>query len=222
MYTLFYGALVTPESLTEYTAAPQALVCVSKASGNIEWVELDVPSSKFEDTLARHALVDLQDHEIVELKHGEFIMPGFIDTHLVSSYDLGLLSERSSGRAVASLSGPECWKVRSFQTVRCESRTLTRGRSGQEHELLDWLKHYTLMAQGAQNVQQRVAVFAARQADHDPVAVFNHAVVADGLAHPPDNRGKQAGGVGGGGGGGKVGHGARGLWYALAGPPSVP
>ena len=83
MYTLFYGALVTPESLTKYTAAPQALVCVSRTSGDIEWVEHDVPPSRFEDTLAKHGLVDLQGHEIVELKHGEFIMPGFIDTHLV-------------------------------------------------------------------------------------------------------------------------------------------
>lgn len=106
MYTLFYGALITPKSLNEYTAAPQALVCVSKASGNIEWVELDVPSSAFEDTLARHGLVDLEDHEVIDLKHGEFIMPGFIDTHLHP----------------------------------CQ---VPNAGSGQEHELLDWLKHYT-------------------------------------------------------------------------------
>ncbi|GJE90755.1 guanine deaminase [Phanerochaete sordida] len=106
MFTLFYGALITPKSLTEYTAAPQALVCVSKVSGVIEWIELDVPSSAFEDTLAKHGLVDLQDHEVVDLKHGEFLMPGFIDTHLHP----------------------------------CQ---VPNAGSGQEHELLDWLKHYT-------------------------------------------------------------------------------
>ncbi|EKM55167.1 uncharacterized protein PHACADRAFT_255596 [Phanerochaete carnosa HHB-10118-sp] len=106
MYTLFYGALITPKSLTEYTAAPQALVCVSKVSGNIDWIELDVPSHKFEDTLASYGLVNLRDFEFIELKHGEFIMPGFIDTHFHP----------------------------------CQVPNIG---SGQEYELLDWLKHYT-------------------------------------------------------------------------------
>ena len=34
-----------------------------------------------------------------------------------------------------------------------------------------------------QNVQHGVAVLTARHAHHDTVAVFNHVVVTDGLAH---------------------------------------
>ena len=34
-----------------------------------------------------------------------------------------------------------------------------------------------------QNIQHRIGVFAPRQADHDAVALFNHVVVFNGLAH---------------------------------------
>jgi len=37
-------------------------------------------------------------------------------------------------------------------------------------------------AQGKQNLQEPVAVFSAGEADHDLVAVFDHAVVGDGLS----------------------------------------
>lgn len=82
MSTIFYGALVSPRSLTAYTTSPNALLCVSRRSGNIEWVEHDVHASALQDVLAKHGL-GLEDVDMVELKHGEFLMPGFIDTHLV-------------------------------------------------------------------------------------------------------------------------------------------
>ena len=83
MHTIFYGALVTPTSLTSYLAAPHALLAVSEQTGQVEWVEEDVPPSVLQDTLANHGFVD-SDFELVELKHGEFLLPGFIDTHTVS------------------------------------------------------------------------------------------------------------------------------------------
>ena len=79
---LFYGAVVTPTSLTLYAALPHALLCVSSKTGKIEWIEDHVPPYELQNTLAKHGLVDAQN--ITELKSGEFLMPGFIDTHTVS------------------------------------------------------------------------------------------------------------------------------------------
>ena len=43
--------------------------------------------------------------------------------------------------------------------------------------------HRRALAQSRQDVEQRVAVLAARQADHDLVAGLDHVEVADRLAH---------------------------------------
>ena len=83
MSTIFYGALITPVSLTAYDALPRALLAVSRASGDIDWIERDVPPAELQDVLARHGVV-AEDVDLVELRHGEFLMPGFIDTHIVS------------------------------------------------------------------------------------------------------------------------------------------
>ncbi|KAL6305304.1 Metallo-dependent hydrolase [Sparassis latifolia] len=79
MSRLYYGALVSPISLTEYAALPHALLAVSHATGEIEWVEEDVAAGVLQDVLAKHGYVD--DVDLVELKVGEFLIPGFIDTH---------------------------------------------------------------------------------------------------------------------------------------------
>ncbi|KAH9945880.1 guanine deaminase [Epithele typhae] len=81
MSTIFYGALISPISLTTYDALPRALLAVSRATGDIDWVERDVPPEALQHVLARHGLL-ADDVELVELKHGEFLMPGFIDTHI--------------------------------------------------------------------------------------------------------------------------------------------
>ncbi|KAI0705868.1 Metallo-dependent hydrolase [Cytidiella melzeri] len=81
MATVFYGALISPLSLTSYAALPRAVLCVSRKTGTTEWIEQDVPASSFQDILAKHGVVDTADIELVELKHGEFFMPGFVDTH---------------------------------------------------------------------------------------------------------------------------------------------
>ena len=88
MTTIFYGALVTPISLTSYKALPHALLAVSKSTGLIEWLEEDVASGELQDTLAKHGIFiagEYQaDFELIELQFGEFLLPGFIDTHTVS------------------------------------------------------------------------------------------------------------------------------------------
>lgn len=82
MTTVFYGALITPVSLTEHRTLPHALLAVARDTGDIAWVEDDVHPSALQDALARHGL-GAEDVDLVELKLGEFLMPGFIDTHIV-------------------------------------------------------------------------------------------------------------------------------------------
>ena len=79
----FYGALVTPTSLTTYDALPHALLAVDRASGDIAWVERDVAPHELQEVLALRGVVD-EAPDLVELKKGELLMPGFIDTHIVS------------------------------------------------------------------------------------------------------------------------------------------
>ena len=86
MSTLFfYGALISPTSLTTYDALPRALLAVDRASGDIAWVERDVAPHALQEVLARRGVVD-EAPDLVELKKGEFLMPGFIDTHIVSAF----------------------------------------------------------------------------------------------------------------------------------------
>lgn len=88
--TVFYGGVINPQSLTEYAALPRCLLAVG-ASGNIEWLVEDVPAHELESVLAQkgYSTVDI---DLVELKKGEFLMPGFVDTHTVSSISSFALS----------------------------------------------------------------------------------------------------------------------------------
>ena len=84
MTTLFYGGLITPETLTSYRALPHALLSIQQSTGVILWIEDDVQSHTLQDTLSKHG-VDLSSNvDLIELKDGEFLLPGFIDTHTVS------------------------------------------------------------------------------------------------------------------------------------------
>lgn len=78
--TVFYGGVVSPQSLTAYAALPRCLLAVG-ASGNIEWVVDEVAAHELQGILALKGCIDA---DIVELKEGEFLMPGFVDTHTVS------------------------------------------------------------------------------------------------------------------------------------------
>lgn len=55
-------------------------------SGQVDWVVNDVHPSAIQDTLAAHGCLDV---ELVSLETGQFLMPGFIDTHTVCFYELG-------------------------------------------------------------------------------------------------------------------------------------
>lgn len=77
---IFYGAVVTPENLDSYKALPRCLLAVGP-TGNVEWIVEDVESSLLQEALAQKGHVDT---DVVVLQRGEFIMPGFIDTHTVS------------------------------------------------------------------------------------------------------------------------------------------
>ncbi|KZT09640.1 Metallo-dependent hydrolase [Laetiporus sulphureus 93-53] len=79
MSTIFYGALISSSSLTTYNAFPHALLAVSDRNGEIEWLEQDVPASTLQDVLAEHGHIDTVN--LIELRMGEFLMPGFVDTH---------------------------------------------------------------------------------------------------------------------------------------------
>lgn len=87
MSTVFYGGIVSPTTLTSYSAFPHGLLSVSRSTGVIEWIEEDVPESELQLVLAKHGYSSLGDYtndiDIIELKHGEFLMPGFVDTHTV-------------------------------------------------------------------------------------------------------------------------------------------
>jgi len=81
MTTVYYGPVINPESLTAFQALPRCLIAVGP-DGNIIWIEEDVISSELDAALELHGLFQ-GDYVLVELKSGEFIMPGFIDTHIV-------------------------------------------------------------------------------------------------------------------------------------------
>lgn len=77
--TIFYGPLVNPESLSSFQALPKCLIALA-ASGQIDWIEEDVHESALLNVLAQHGSLDVP---LVNLRHGEFILPGFVDTHTV-------------------------------------------------------------------------------------------------------------------------------------------
>ncbi|KAG5644224.1 hypothetical protein DXG03_008819 [Asterophora parasitica] len=74
---IFYGALISPESLKSYKALPHCLISVG-ASGAIDWLVEDVQEHTLKDTLAEKGCIGA---DVVVLQPGEFLLPGFIDTH---------------------------------------------------------------------------------------------------------------------------------------------
>jgi len=77
--TIFYGAVINPTGLTSYDASPRCLLAVN-VSGNIDWIVNDVEPHNLQDTLAAKGQLDA---DVFALKDGEFIIPGFVDTHTV-------------------------------------------------------------------------------------------------------------------------------------------
>lgn len=78
--TVYHGAVINPRSLTAYDALPNCLLAVSPA-GEIAWVVEDVQGPMVKEVMSQKGCIDA---EVVSLKAGEFIIPGFVDTHSVS------------------------------------------------------------------------------------------------------------------------------------------
>ena len=84
--TVFYGPIISSDTISFYTASPRALVAVN-SRGFIEWIEHDVQASQVQRVL-KHKINELGlgmvQVVLLELEEGEFLMPGFVDTHTVS------------------------------------------------------------------------------------------------------------------------------------------
>ncbi|KAI0797642.1 guanine deaminase [Abortiporus biennis] len=83
-YTVFFGSIITPTSLDSYDALPHALLAIEKATGIIKFVEKDVNVYKVEEILQvienRYG-IKKDDVDVCVLNDGEFLIPGFVDTH---------------------------------------------------------------------------------------------------------------------------------------------
>ncbi|THH07287.1 hypothetical protein EW145_g3472 [Phellinidium pouzarii] len=83
---VYYGAVINPETLTSYSALPRALMALDPG-GYIAWIEPDVRPELVRETIQKK-LSEIQvpaSNEVyvalTELEDGEFILPGFVDTH---------------------------------------------------------------------------------------------------------------------------------------------
>ncbi|KAJ7173999.1 hypothetical protein C8R43DRAFT_976850 [Mycena crocata] len=74
---VYYGAVINPATLKSFKAHSACLLAVGP-TGNIDWIVEDVVDSMVQETMAAHGYTDV---DVVCLRDGEFIMPGFIDTH---------------------------------------------------------------------------------------------------------------------------------------------
>ena len=77
--SLFYGALINPESLTSLKALSHSLMSISP-DGIIEEIIEHVDKEELPTVLKEHGW---RDRELTVLQEDEFLMPGFIDTHTV-------------------------------------------------------------------------------------------------------------------------------------------
>ena len=78
---LFYGPVISPQTLTSYDAFPRCLLAVGE-TGNIEWIVEDVAQDALEELVRQKGWAGA---DFVQLRDGEFLLPGFVDTHTVRS-----------------------------------------------------------------------------------------------------------------------------------------
>ncbi|KAL7413073.1 hypothetical protein BDY24DRAFT_362697 [Mrakia frigida] len=74
---ILYGSLVDSISLTHLRYLSNALICINQ-HGIIDWLVPNVPSSSVASVLSEKGLKGTQ---VTQLKKGQFLSPGFIDTH---------------------------------------------------------------------------------------------------------------------------------------------
>lgn len=84
--TLYYGSYVHSLTLDDLEYTLDALIYIP-SSGKIEWIEKDVPKELVQEVAGKHGLIlgDGNEVELVELGEDEFLCPGFVDTHTVST-----------------------------------------------------------------------------------------------------------------------------------------
>lgn len=90
MATIYYGPVINPQSLTDYLALPRCLILIS-SDGDIDRVYEDVQSSQLQDIIAQSGYADL-GASFIQLKEGQFLMPGLIDTHTVRPRVISVLT----------------------------------------------------------------------------------------------------------------------------------
>ncbi|KAH7889632.1 hypothetical protein F5I97DRAFT_1934499 [Phlebopus sp. FC_14] len=80
MTTVYYGPVINPQTLTSYLALQRCLIVVGP-DGNIAWIDEGVDRAALPETMSKHGFAS-SDYALVDLQPGEFILPGFIDTHI--------------------------------------------------------------------------------------------------------------------------------------------
>ena len=101
--TLYHGTLIHSLSLTQLETVPSALLCVDD-EGVIEWIERDVDMSRWRKVAEGYGLRVGEKEEdqvtVVRLGQGEFLCPGFVDTHTVG-HSVAFLSFSLSSRRLS-------------------------------------------------------------------------------------------------------------------------
>ena len=140
---VFYGPVINPDNLTFHFTLPHCLLSVD-ASGEIDWMMEDVDEDELEKTLESKKVH--KDH-LVRLNDGEFLMPGFIDTHTVKTF---LITQRSSlpklifggvtACSAVSDHGNVSWLAFNLYIYSFLTRNLLNVSRGNQYILLDWLE----------------------------------------------------------------------------------
>lgn len=78
-------------SVHEAQFLERALLAVSP-EGIIEWVVPDVDPSQIQDVALQQGVVVDDSVDVYELKYGEWLMPGFVDTHTVNYFSSSFFS----------------------------------------------------------------------------------------------------------------------------------
>lgn len=82
----FYGPIINPESLTNYSIWPRALLAVG-SNGRIAWLETDCAREDVSAIIhaqAPETVIDGKVENLTVIGDNEFLIPGFVDTHTVS------------------------------------------------------------------------------------------------------------------------------------------
>jgi guanine deaminase len=86
--TVYYGSLINPVSLDSYDALPRCAIGVAE-NGLIDWIIQDVDSSLLQEAMVQNGYIEA---DVIDLKNGQFLMPGLIDTHIVcGTFSISLL-----------------------------------------------------------------------------------------------------------------------------------